>query len=397
MEAAEIASNIYWIGVNDRNTDLFEGMWPIPGGVSYNSYLLTGEKNILVDIVKPNVSETFLEQLSEFVDPKKLDYIILNHMEPDHTGILKTLHYIAPNAKFILNKKTVPLLEAFYQIENDLHVVEEGDTLKLGHHELKFFITPFLHWPETMMTYDVNNKILFSCDAFGGYGAMKGSIFDDTVKDLEFYTQEALRYYSNIVAKYYRMVLRGIEKLKDLSVSVIAPSHGLIWRKDPSAIVELYQKWASYSEETAEPGITMIYGSMYGNTEKMMNSIAQGVSKEGVTINVYDAARVHPGFVLPSLLSNRGVLVGCPTYEGQIFLPVQYILEIAKRKNIGKKITGLFGSYGWKGGAIHHLTQMANDLRWEVTDTFGFNGGPTKDDLLKGEKFGRDFAKRIKE
>ncbi|MHA2294417.1 MAG: FprA family A-type flavoprotein [Candidatus Hodarchaeales archaeon] len=396
MEAAEITDDIYWIGVNDRNTDLFEGMWPIPDGVSYNSYLLTGKTNVLVDIVKPNVSETFLEQLSEFIDPKKLDYIVLNHMEPDHTGILRTLHYIAPDAKFIVNKKTVPMLEAFYQVSDNLHVIEDGDVLKAGDHELKFFITPFLHWPETMMTYEANKRILFSCDAFGGYGAMKGAVFDDTVKDLDFYKKEALRYYSNIVTKYYRMVLRGINKLKDLPVSVIAPSHGLIWRKNPSDIVELYKKWASYSEGTTEPGITMIYGSMYGNTEKMMNAVARGVAKEGVPINVFNAVRTHPGFVLPSLLANRGVLVGCPTYEGQIFFPVQYILQIAKRKNIGKKVTGLFGSYGWKGGAIHHLVNLANDLRWEVTDTFDFSGGPTKDDLLKGEKFGRDFASRIK-
>ncbi|MHA1167915.1 MAG: FprA family A-type flavoprotein [Candidatus Hodarchaeales archaeon] len=396
MEVAKIADKIFWIGVNDRNTDLFEGMWPIPDGVSYNSYLLTGEKNILIDLVKPNVSETYLSQMAEIIDPQKLDYVIINHMEPDHTGMIKTLNYIAPDLKYIINAKTVPLLKSFYQVTDNLIIVEDGQKMKLGDHELQFFMTPFLHWPETLMTYSTENKILFPCDAFGGYGAMKGSIFDDTVQDIDFYKEESLRYYANIVAKYYRMVIRGINKLKDLPVSVIAPSHGLIWRQNPGEIINLYRKWAGYSEGQAEPGITIIYGSMYGNTEKMMNAVAKGVAEVEVPVKVFDAARAHAGYILPSLLSNKGVLVGSPTYEGQIFHPIHYLLDIAKRKNIGKKMVGLFGSYGWKGGAIKHLRTMVEDLRWDLVDTLEFSGGPTNEDLAKGVQFGKAFAEKIK-
>ncbi|MFX1511252.1 MAG: FprA family A-type flavoprotein [Promethearchaeota archaeon] len=398
MIGNEIKENIYWIGVNDRLTDLFEGMWPIPNGVSINSYLILDNKNTLIDITKAANAEEFISQMYQFIDPKDLDYVIVNHLEPDHTGIMRVLRALAPQAQFIASTKAVPMIESFYGIKDNVRDVKDGETLTLGEYTLQFFYAPWVHWPETMVTYETTSKILFPCDAFGGYGALKGIIFEEDLssEDKIFYEKESLRYYANIVAKYSRMVLRAIDKLSGLEIKTICPSHGLIWRDNLGRIVELYKKWASYATEPGELGITLIYASMYGNCEKLMNAVVRGVGKAGVPIQVFDAARVHPGFILPELWTKRGVIVGSPTYEAGIFFPVQNVLEIAMRKRMNDKKAAFFGSYGWKGGSIPKLEKMAEELRWEVHSTFPFKGGINKEILAQGEEFGEKFAESLK-
>jgi len=205
MTAIEVKSGINWIGVNDRTTDLFEGLWPITSeGVSYNAYVIKDEKNVLVDMAKDIKSDALLDQISEVVDPADLDYIVINHMEPDHTGVIRSLRRIAPKAIVLCSARAAEMLEGYYDITEGVHVVTDGETLDLGEHTLKFFMTPMVHWPETMMTYETTQKVLFSCDAFGSYGALQGAVFDDQCHDLAFYEQQALRYYSNIVAEYGR-------------------------------------------------------------------------------------------------------------------------------------------------------------------------------------------------
>jgi flavorubredoxin len=397
MPAVEIRPGIYWIGVNDRTTDLFEGLWPITQeGVSYNTYLVDGEQKALIDLAKGLKTNEFLDQVAQVVDPSGLDYIIINHMEPDHTGILRTLRRIAPQAVILGTQKTQEMLAAFYQVTEDVRVVEDGERLSLGSHTLQFFSTPFVHWPETMMTYEATHRVLFSCDGFGGYGALQGAIFDDQCVDPAFYEQEALRYYVNIVAMFSRPVLRAIERLKDLPIEVIAPSHGLIWRKDPGRIVELYRKWAGYATGEREMGVTLLYGSMYGNSEQMMNAVAQGVSQAGVPVEVFDVGRTHTSYILPSLWVRQGVIVGAPTYEGGLFPPMAHVLDIAARKRILNRKAAYFGSYGWSGGARREFARLAESLKWEVVDTLEFRGGPTLEDLKEGEAFGRRFAEALR-
>ncbi|MGD2104911.1 MAG: FprA family A-type flavoprotein, partial [Anaerolineae bacterium] len=232
MPPVEVKPDIYWIGVNDRTTDLFEGLWPIQQeGVSYNAYLIDDEKKAVVDLSKSLKTDDFLDQIHQIVALSDLDYVILNHMEPDHSGVLRTLRRVAPQVTVLGTRKTQDLLQAFYGITENVRIVQDGETLSLGNRTLRFFSTPFVHWPETMMTYVDEEEILFSCDAFGGYGALRGGIFDDQCTDFRFYEREALRYYVNIVALFSRPVLKAIEKLADVPVSVIAPSHGLIWRE----------------------------------------------------------------------------------------------------------------------------------------------------------------------
>ncbi len=397
MPPIEVKPDVYWIGVNDRTSDLFEGMWPITQeGISYNTYLIDDEKKAIVDLTRSLKSDEFLDQIHQIVDLSQLDYVIINHMEPDHSGVVRTLRRIVPDVTILSTKKAKDMLEAFYGVTEHVQVVGDGDTLSLGECTLRFFDTPFVHWPETMMTYLEEEEILFSCDAFGGYGALRGGIFDDQCTDLGFYEKEALRYYVNIVSVFSRPVLQAIAKLEGLPVSTIAPSHGLIWRENPERIVELYRKWAQYASEPGEPGVTLVYGTMYGNTEEMMNAVAQGISSEGVSVDIFDATRAHVSYILPSLWTKRGVMVGAPTYEGGLFPPVAQVLSMASTKRIRNKIATHFGSYGWSGGAQREFESFVDQLKWEITDPFEFNGGPTDEDLRHGEAFGAEFGRTIK-
>jgi anaerobic nitric oxide reductase flavorubredoxin len=397
MPAVEIKPDVYWIGVNDRTTDLFEGLWPITEeGVSYNAYLINDEKKAIVDLSKALKTDEFFDRIAEIVPVSEIDYVVINHMEPDHTGVLRTLRKIAPSATILGSAKTKKMLESFYGVTENVRVVEDGESLSLGRRTLQFFSTPFVHWPETMMTYETSHRILFSCDAFGSYGALRGAIFDDECKDLDFYQKEALRYYVNIVAKFSKPVLKAIAKLADVPVEIIAPSHGLIWRKNPQLIVDLYKKWAEYATGKTEAGITLIYGSMYGNTETMMNAVAQGISRVGVPLEIFDAARTHVSYILPSLWTKAGVMVGAPTYEGTLFPPMAQVLEMAALKRVLNKKIAMFGSYGWSGGALRHLKKIVEPVKWELVDSFEFVGKPSDEDLKKGEEFGAGFAEIVK-
>ncbi len=397
MPAIEIKPDVYWIGVDDRTTDLFEGLWPISQeGVSYNAYLINDEKKAIIDLSKSLKVDAFFDHIDEITDIADIDYVIINHIEPDHSGVLRTLRRIAPGVVILGSQKTKDMLASFYGITDNVRVVADGETLALGHRTLQFISTPFVHWPETMMTYDTSDRILFSCDAFGGYGALGGSIFDDQCDDFAFYEKESLRYYVNIVARFSRMVLRAIDKLADVPVDIIAPSHGLIWRERAGLIVELYRKWAGYATGPAEVGVTLVYGSMYGNTETMMTAVAQGISGAGVPVEIFDVGRTHVSYILPSLWTKAGVMIGAPTYEGTLFPPMAQALEVAVHKHVRNKKVARFGSYGWSGGAQKHFEKIVEPAKWELVDSFEFTGAPTREELKKGEAFGARFAEVVK-
>ena len=398
MPAVQIRPDVYWIGVNDRTTDLFEGIWPISkDGVSYNSYLVADRKKVLIDLSKALKANEYVEQVAGLVPLKDLDYIVLNHLEPDHTGVLRTMLQINPRVVLLGSAKMKDMLAGFYGITENFRVVADGEILDIGTRKLQFFMTPFVHWPETMMTYEPSEKILFSCDGFGGYGALVGTIFDDQCKNLDFYEKESLRYYVNIVAKFSKPALNAIEKLGGIEVAIIAPSHGLIWRKNPARIVELYKRWAGYAAGPTEPGITLLYGSMYGNTEKMMDLVARGINSRGVPLEVFDAARTHVSYILPSLWVNRGVAIGAPTYEGGLFPPVMDVLHHAALKRVLNKKAVMFGSYAWSGGAVKVIKEIIEPLKWELADTLEFTGSPSDEEMQKAEAFGAAFAATVQQ
>jgi flavorubredoxin len=297
--------------------------------------------------------------------------------------------------KIIATPKARAMLENFYEIGQNVNEVNDGDEISTGKHTLKFVHAPFVHWPETMVSYEAAERILFSCDAFGGYGALRGAIFDDECTDHAFYERESLRYFVNIVAKFTTPVLKAIDKLSSVPVDIIAPSHGLIWRKNPSRIVELYKQWSKLAGRPGKEAVTLVYGSMYGNTETVMNAVGQGISREGLQVDIFDASRTHVSYILPALWENAGVLIGAPTYEGSLFPPVRQVVEMAGKKSIRNKKVGIFGSYGWSGGAKKDLLRMIEPLKWEFVDAFEFAGGPSKADLKHGEEFGASFARAL--
>lgn len=397
MLPVEIESDVYWVGVDDRTTDLFEGLWPITQeGISYNSYLINDDKKAIIDLTKSFKGDELFGNMSKITALTDIDYVLINHMEPDHSGILRTFRKISPKTTILGSKQTKEMLESFYGIKEKVEVVKNGDEISLGDKTLRFFSTPMVHWPETIMTYEVSNKILFSCDAFGSYGALGGSIFDDECENLDFYKKEAVRYYVNIIAKFSKMVLKAIDKLEKVPIEVVAPSHGRVWREKPQEIIELYKSLANLAREEAEPGVTLIYGSMYGNTEFMMNTVAQGIAKTNIPLEIFDVSHTAVSYILSSLWTKNGVMVGAPTYEMGLFPTMANALRMAASKKISNKKVAMFGSYGWSGGALRELKKIIEPVKWELTDSFEFKGGPTKEELKKGEEFGKKFGELLK-
>lgn len=396
MPPIAIKPDIYWIGVNDHQTELFEGLWPIKDeGVSYNAYLIRDEKTALIDLTKEFMTEPLLEQIKALTDLAAVDYIIINHMEPDHSGALKHVLDLAPDAMLVGTPKTKEMLASFYGITERIQVVEDGETLSLGTHTLRFVHTPFVHWPETMMTYEETNRILFSCDGFGGYGVVEDGIFDDETDRLDYYKQESMRYFTNIVLQYSKPTLRAISKLEDVPVDIIAPSHGLIWRDHPEDIVGLYKQWAEWGSKPERDAITLLYASMYGNTERMMESVAKGAQKEGVELEIIDVTQTHPSYILPALLRNKAVIIGAPTYDGALFPTMAHLLDFVARKRVQNRILALFGSYAWSAGARKEMEAILAPLKWNWIDTFEFAGGPEQEDLSRGEALGAHVAQVV--
>ncbi len=398
MPAMEIVPNIDWIGVNDRTTPLFEGLWPIDReGVSYNAYLVRGEKTALIDAAKDFKLDDLLAQMRSLIDPAELDYIVVNHMEPDHTGVLRTLMRLAPRAELLCSKRAVKMLAAYYGITERIRPVADGEEIDLGGKRLRFIDAPMLHWPETMMTFETTQGVLFSCDVFGSYGAFQGALCDDRCRRLDFYEREALRYYVNIVSLFPKAVLKALGKLEAVPVRVIAPSHGLIWRKEPQRIVSLYRQWASYALEGPPPGVTLLYATMYGNTEKVVDAVAAGVVRAGLPVEVFDVHRHHVSYILPSLYTRRGVVIAAPTYEGGLFPLVAHVLDMAERKRMAGRKVAYLGSYGWGGGAAREVKRWAEALKWEMGETLAFHGGAKAEVMAEAEALGYRFARSLME
>ena len=394
MQSLEIKPGIYYVGVNDDDTELFDGLWPIKQeGVSYNSYLITDEKNAIIELTKKHKIPDFFENIQQVLDPTRIDYVIINHMEPDHTGAMQEMRRINPSVTLVGTEKTKAMLETFYGITENIQVVQEGDTISLGRHTLQFFSTPNVHWPETMMTYETTTKTLFSCDGFGGFGRLAfPKIFDDDCGDLASFEQQSFRYFSNIITSFNKPVLAAIAKLANVPIDMIAPSHGLIWRKDPKHIVDLYEKWAKYARGDSEPGITFLMGSVYHFTEKMAEAVMEGIVKTGIPVNQFNVSTTPVSYILPSLINFTGVVVAAPTYEGRLYPAMTHVLDMAAFKHQTGKKAIYVGSFGWGGGALRQLTEKIAEMNWELTDSFEFIGQPNSFGLETGKTMGAEFA-----
>lgn len=354
--AVEISDKIYWIGVNDMDTDLFEGIWPLPRGVAYNAYLIDDEKVAVIDTVKKGYLPQFIEKIQSVLGDKPIDYLVVNHMEPDHSGSVKILRQLYPNMEIVANQKTLDFLKGFYGIEDGIKIMGDKETIDLGDKSLTFYMTPMVHWPETMMTYESKTQTLFSADAFGGFGVLQGGIFDDEV-DLEYYENEILRYYSNIVAKYSPMVQRALAKLQGVPIKVIASTHGAVFRKNPSYIVERYDRW---SKQETEKGVVIVYSSMYGHTQTMAEAIARSLACAGVEqIRLHNVSRSHLSFILTDIWKYKGLILGGSTYNMKLSPYMDMLVSTLDNDKLKNRVFGVFGSYSWSGGAVKALREYA--------------------------------------
>lgn len=389
-----VKERVHWIGVNDRRLHLFENMWPLDYGVSYNAYVINDEKVAIVDTVEIGTTTDYIHKLKSIIGEKPVDYVIVNHMEPDHSGALGALLERYPNAKIIGNIKTFNIVRAYFDFpEENFMTVKDGDELDLGYHKLKFVMTPWVHWPETMMTYDMTEKILFSCDAFGTFGSLDGGIFDDEI-NFDFFEEEMRRYYSNIVGKYSNMVQKAFKKLEGVEIKTICSSHGPIWRSNPEKVLELYRKWSNWETER---GVVIIYGTMYGNTEKMAEIIARGLVENGIkNIRMYDASKTHNSYIIRDIWKYKGVIIGSCAYNSGMFPKVQQLTKELQHMKVQNRLLGLFGSYSWNGGGVKKLLEFQENIGWEmVADPVDVKGAPSDDDFEKGRVLAENMAKKL--
>lgn len=362
MFTHKLKGKVYYVGVNDRKTHRFEGMWPLPHGVSYNSYLIADESVTLVDTVDIAYCGVFLAKIHDIIGDRPIDYLVINHMEPDHSGSISVLKQKYPDMVIVGNKQTAGMLEGFHGLDcGQNYIVKDGDFLLTGHHKLRFFLTPMVHWPETMMTFDETEGILFSGDGFGCFGALNGGIVDESM-NVNSYWDEMVRYYSNIVGKYGSPVQKALAKLSGLPVQMVCSTHGPVWTGSRiQRVVELYNRMSRY--ETS-PGVVIAYATMYGHTEQLAEQLASGLNAAGIKnvimhcLNTTDAS-----YVLRDIFRYRGLLIGGPTYSGQLYPEVESLLSKISVREVKNHVIGCFGSFTWAGMAVKRTQAWGETLR----------------------------------
>lgn len=371
-----IAEGVYWIGANDRRTELFENLWPLPQGVSYNSYLITDEKTVLLDTIEAGSDAHYIDRIEALLDGKPLDYLVINHMEPDHSGEIGSVVRRWPQVEVVGNPKTFQIMDAYYgDMPMRRREVADGEEIVLGRRTLRFVYTPWVHWPETMMTYETSGKILFSGDAFGTFGTLDGGVFDDQTL-FGFYESEMRRYYSNIVGKYSNMVQKALAKLRGVEIRTICSLHGPVWRSDPARVIGLYDRWSRYE---AEDAVVLIYGSMYGNTAEMADYIANRIARAGVrNLRVYDVSKTHISYLINEIWRCRCVVLGSCAYNGEMFPPMENLTTALEHMNVKERSLALFGSYSWNGGGVKNLCKFSERIPWKlVCEPAEIKGCPT--------------------
>ena len=373
MKELRITEKIWYVGVNDRRKELFENNWPLPYGVSYNSYLIKDEKSALIDTVEAGSCTDYIEKIQRVLDGQPLDYLVINHLEPDHASMITAVRSAFPQVKLVGNAQTYKILQHYYKTDQEFfHLVKDGDTLDLGESKLQFVLVPWVHWPETMVTYEATTQILFSCDAFGGFGTIDGGLFDTNNNFDEFYLSEMRRYYSNIVGKYSNMVQKALAKLNGVPLQMICPSHGLVW-KNPAKVIDLYDKWSRYVDEK---GVVVVYASMYGNTAQMADYIGNLIGSKGIPVRTFDVSKTHVSYLLSEIWKYNGLVLGTCAYNTKMHPMMEHLCnEIDLSQPKGKKVA-LFGTSSWNGAGVKGLKKFAEEyagfeLVSTVAETYG--------------------------
>ena len=364
----KISDRIYYIGVNDFDKVLFEGLWPLPYGVSYNSYLVVDEKVALIDTVEAGFEEEFLANVHEAIGERAIDYLVVNHMEPDHSSLIAYMLEKYPSLQIVANAKTVPMLQGYYGTPQErILVMKEGDSLCLGSCSLSFHMIPMVHWPETMVTWLAEEGTLFAGDAFGTFKAVDDEVIDNE-DTFEEYRDEMIRYYSNIVGKYGTPVQAALKKLSGLEIKRICSTHGPVWETSIPQVVALYDKMSRYE---VERGVCIVYGSMYGNTAAAADALAMELEARGIPYAIHDLACNNAGELgvsgaLRDVFKYDTIVVGSPTYNNGIFPPVETFMKALQARLIKGRRCFAFGSYTWSGASVSLLNSMAESMGYDI-------------------------------
>lgn len=366
----QIRNDYYYVGGNDRRLELFENVYPIPDGVSYNSYLLIDEKTVLLDTVDAAIGHQFLQNIEHVLNGRTLDYVIVNHMEPDHCATLSDIIVRYPHVKVIGNQTTIRMMKQFFDFDVEKHamIVKEGDQLETGHHLLNFVMTPMVHWPEVMMTFDSKDNILFSADAFGTFGALHGHLFTSEMDIDESFWNEARRYYTNIVGKYGVQVKNALKKASQFDISLICPLHGPIWDEDLSLMIEHTSLWAQYKPENK--GVLIAYGSIYGGTANAAEILANLLSQKGVQhIKVYDVSKTDPSYILAEAFKYSHIVFASASYNAGLFTPMQNLLIEIKEHLLQNRTCALIENGTWAPSAKKTMKSILDSLKgWNFID-----------------------------
>lgn len=360
----KVTEDIVWVGASDRRLALFENIFPIPRGVSYNSYVLLDEKTVLLDTVDASVAGQFFENLEHVLDGRKLDYLIVNHMEPDHCAMIGDLVRRYPEVQVVGNTKTFGMIKQFFGTDfaERAVTVKEGDTLSTGAHTLHFVMAPMVHWPEVMVTYDEKDKVLFAADGFGTFGALNGNIFADEVDFDRDWLDDARRYYTNIVGKYGASVQALLKKAAGLEIAVICPLHGPIWRENLGYILEKYQKWSTYEAE--DQAVVILYATMYGNTASAADALAGRLAAKGVKkIAVYDVSNTHVSELISEIFRASHVVFAAPTYNGGIYPVMENLLADMKALAVQNKTVALMENGTWAPTTAKQMREKLAELK----------------------------------
>lgn len=385
----EIARNVFQVGAKDWNRRMFDALITLPQGTSYNSYFVKGEeKTALIDTINPGFEKELGSKINIVSNLEKLDYLIMNHAEPDHANAINYIMEKAPNALFVTTEKGVKMAKLYHELpEARIKVVAEGDSLDLGGKTLHFIEAPWLHWPETMFTYLPEDKILFSCDFFGSHTAQ--GVYDEELEDL---IPLAKRYFGEIMMPYAKMGAKALGKIKDLDIKIIAPSHGPIYR-NPQRILEPYAKWTAGETENKA---LIIFVSMWGSTARMVNTIAETLLQEGIDVRMYDLSFSDVGDIARELVDSRAIILGAPTVLGGMHPLALYGTYLVKAFNPPAKYGVILGSFGWGGGALKQAGEILVPSKMEIVGTLQVKGRATEEDLKKIEEIGRELAQKMK-
>lgn len=392
----EITNNLYYVGVNDRTKHLFESMWPLPFGVSYNSYIIEDEKTVLIDTVDICYSDVFFRKIVSLLGDKPIDYLVVNHMEPDHSGSIELLVSRYPNIQIVGNKRSVDMLSGYYGITQNVIQVEDIEEINLGKYTLQFYMTPMVHWPETMMTYVKENRVVFSGDAFGTFGTIDGGVLDTQLRT-EKYRDEMIRYYSNIVGKFGSPVQTALKKLSGIEIDMICSTHGPVWTKEGSAaeVVSLYDKLSRYD---ADNGLVIAYGSMYGHTEELAETIARAAAENGIKdIVLHNVAKSHVSDIIRDVFKYKGLIIGSPTYNNKLYPEVESLVSSLQNRNLKGRLFGCFGGFTWSDASAKNLLAFANEMEFDlIADPVVIRQGMLSSVKDAAQNLGMTMANKLK-